>query len=402
MLLRCPALSPKLAQDFTINAFRRLAEIRRWSWLVKYNQFIAPNVYNTGTVSVTNGLTTVTGSGTTWTAAMVGRQFRVGLSAPIYTIAQFNNSTSLQLDLPFGGPTSVGTGYSIYQCYFTPPADFHQFISVFDPAFNWNLALDVTQVELNFIDAQRANSGNAYMVSFHTYTNSQVGAVGQPLQVNGTGNSPLSGGVFLGPVDATYTIQITTAGVPGTAIFKWKKDSGAYTTSVTTDVSGLPQGLMDGVVVSFPTGVSYTLNDIFIINCAAISNSGLPQYELYPHQQASHVYGVLYEARAQDLNDFNAVLPRYIRGDVLMEMALEEVCLWPGPSPDKPNVYYSLTAARYHHERLQNDRCDGMIDVLERQDDEVYEQNLTYIYPSLGWPFANMLGDSSFLQSHAI
>lgn len=402
MLLRCPALSPKLAQDFTINAFRRLAEIRRWSWLVKYNQFIAPNVYNTGTVSVTNGLTTVTGSGTTWTAAMVGRQFRVGLSAPIYTIAQFNNSTSLQLDLPFGGPTSAGTGYSIYQCYFTPPADFHQFITLWDPAFNWSLWLDTQQTELNIWDAQRSNTGNAYSVSFRGYTTAQVGAVAQPLQVSGTGNVPLSGGIFLGPVDSIFTVQITTAGTPGTAVFKWKKDSGTYTTSVITDAAGLPQGLMDGVVVAFPTGVSYTLNDVFIIQCAAIPASGLPFYELWPHQQASHVYPFLYEARAQDLNDFNAVLPRYIRGDVIMEMALEDVCMWPGPSPDKPNVYYSITSAKYHADRLQNSDGSGMIDVLEIQDDNVWEQNLSYAYPAMAWNMATPLGDASWLQSHAI
>src|ERR1700746_923306 len=91
LLLRCPQLSPKLAQDFIINAFRRLVEYRRWSWRVKFGQFIAPDAYSTGTVSVTNNLTTVTGSGTVWTSAMVGRQFRVGLASPIYTIAQFNS-----------------------------------------------------------------------------------------------------------------------------------------------------------------------------------------------------------------------------------------------------------------------------------------------------------------------
>ncbi len=139
LLLRCPELSPKLAQDFIVNAFRRLVEHRRWSWRVKFNQFIAPDAYSTGTVSVTNGFTTVTGSGTAWTAAMVGQQFRVGLAAPIYTIAQFDSPTQIELDQVWGGPTSAASGYSIYQCYFTPPSDFHQFITLWDPAFNWQL-----------------------------------------------------------------------------------------------------------------------------------------------------------------------------------------------------------------------------------------------------------------------
>lgn len=108
-------------------------------------------------------------------------------------------------------------------------------------------------------------------------------------------------------------------------------------------------------------------------------------------------YGFLYESRPVDLDDVNAVLPRYIRGDILVEMALEDVSLWPGPSSDKPNPYASITAAKYH-----GDRARKMVEVLETQDDDVYMQDLTYQYPSLGWPFAMVLGDSKFLQSHAI
>lgn len=397
VLLRCPSLSPKLAQDFTVNAFRRLAEIRRWSWLVKFNQFIAPVAYNTGTVSVTNGNTTVTGAGTTWTAAMVGRQFRVGLAAPIYTIAQFTSATSIELELPFGGPTSTGSSYSIYQCYFTPPDDFHQFITLWDPAFNWQLYLDVQQSEINIWDAQRANTGNAYLVSFRGYSTSQVGVVNSIAAVVGTGNQPVSGGIFLGPANSLFTIQITTAGVPGTAEFKWKKNQGAYTTGVVTDAGGLAQTLMDGVVIAFPTGISYTLNDVFVIQCQAISNAGIPCYELWPHQQANHTYPFLYESRPVDLNTFNSVLPRYIRGDVLVEMAIEDVALWPGTSGVEPNPYFSLNAAKYH-----GDRARQMIEVLERQDDEVWMQSLTYAYPAMCWGLAVPFGDSRWLQSHDV
>ena len=401
VLLRCPSLSPKLAQDFVINAFRRLAEMRRWSWLVKFNQFIAPVSYSTGTVSVTNGLTTVTGSGTVWTAAMVGRQFRVGLAAPIYTVAGFNSATSIVLDLPFGGPTSSGSGYSIYQCYFTPPDDFHQFISLWDPAFNWQLWLDVQQTEINIWDAQRSNTGNAFVVSFRGYGVSQVGVVNQPLAIVQTGAAPVSGGVYTGPSNATFTSQITTGGNRGTAVFEWCKNNGTYTSGVVTDSGGVPQALMDGVVVSFPDSV-YASGDIYIINTYALSNSGLPFYELWPHQQSQHVYPFLYEIRARDLDDVNATLPRYIRGDVLVEMALEDVCLWPGVSDDKPNPYFSITAAKYHADRLRNNRGDGMLDVLEVQDDNVWEQNLSYSYPSMLWGFATPLGDAAWLQSHAI
>lgn len=397
VLLRCPSLSPKLAQDFVINAFRRLAEIRRWSWLVKFNQFIAPVAYTTGTVTVTLNSTTVTGSSTVWTAAMVGRQFKVGTSSPIYTIAQFISTTQIELDLVYGGSTTAGASYSIYQCYFTPPTDFHQFITLWDPSFNWQLYLDIQQSEINIWDAQRANTGNAYVVSFRGYATSQVGVVSTTLQVVGTGPDPTSGGTYTGPNDALFTVEITTGGTSGTAVFKWKKDDGSYTTGVATNGLATAQTLQDGVTVLFPLVSVYVVTDVFVIRCQAISNAGLPLYELWPHQQAAHVYPFLYEMRAADLDDVNAVLPRYIRGDVIVEMALEDLALWPGPSIDKPNPYASITAAKHHH-----DYAEKMIRVLEVQDDNVWMQDLTYAYPAMSWAAATPLGDSAWLQSHAI
>lgn len=397
VLLRCPTVSPKLAQDFIVNAFRRLAERKRWSWLVKQGQFITPDVYLTGTVAVTNGSNLVTGTNTVWTNAMVGRQFRVGLAAPIYTIQNVISSTSMELDQPFGGPTSASTTYNIYQCFFTVPEDFHQFITVYDVAFNWRLLLDISQDELNIVDAQRANVGNPYVVSFRDYTRSQNGLVASALQVVGSGNDPVFGGTFTGPTDAVFTVEITTGGISGTAVFKWKKNDGTYTTLVTTDALGAAQDLMDGVTVAFPTPVTYTVGDVFICNVYAIPNSGLPRYELWPHQQTQKVYPFLYESRPIDIDDPGATIPRYIRGDVLVEMALEDLALWPGPSPDKPNPYFSERAASYH-----GSKAETMINTLERQDDEVWVQLISYQYAAVSWALATPLGDSSWLQRHAI
>mgnify|MGYP003335533049 CR=1 FL=1 len=299
VLLRCPELSPLLAQDFVVNAFRRLAEKRRWSWLVKYGQFLAPAVYSTGLATVTYNSTAVTGSGTTWTSAMIGRQFRVGLAAPIYTITAVGGATSLTLDFAFGGSSAANVGYSIYQCFYTVPSDFHQFICLWDPSFNWQLYLNVEQKELNLWDAQRANVSNPYVVSFRDY-------------------------------DST---------------------------------------------VSPP----------------------LPRYELWPHNQTQKPYPFLYEIRPADLNDATGVLPRYIRGDVLLEMALEEVALWPGPSADKRNPYYSPQTAAYHRAKYED-----MVNLLELQDNNVWQQDLQYQYPAMAWAMASPLGDAAFLQSHAV
>ena len=296
VLLRCPSASAFLAQDWVRNAFRQIAERRRWSWLVKYGQFLVPAVYNTGTVSLTRSSATVTGSGTTFTSAMVGRQFRIGTGTPIYTISAYTSATSITLDSVWGGSTVSGSAYSIYQCYFTPATDFHSFISVFDPAMNWQLWLNVQQEELNLWDAQRANMGQSYVVSAYDYG------------------------------------------------------------------SGI-----------------------------------IPRYEIWPHQQAQYVFPYIYEARAQDLDESGAVLPSFIRGDVLLEMALAEAARWPGPSADKPNPYKDLNLAILHERRAEK-----MITEMETQDDATYEADVTFTYPAMGWPWASPLGDSAYLQSHAL
>jgi hypothetical protein len=396
VLLRCPALGPKLAQDMVTNAFRRLAESHRWSWLVKFGQFVAPSTYNTGTINVTQGSTIVTGTGTTFDPTMIGRQLRIGLVNPIYTIANVDSATQFELDSPWGGITATNQVYMIYLAFYTPPTDFHQFVTLWDPAFNWQLYLDISQSEINIFDPQRANVGNAYVVSFRDYTTSQVGTVGPVVHI-GTGPIPILSGPYTAPVNGIFNISVVVGGVAGSATYQWSFNGSPYSAPVTTDPSGLAQSLLNGVTIAFPLGFTYTAGDLFTVSCTAIANAGLPRYELWPHQQANHVYPFLYEQRPTDLADANAVLPRYIRGDVLMDMAMEEVCSWPGPSPDKPNIYYSIQNGQVYARKNARNLQD-----MQRQDDEVYVQQISYQYPSLAFAYASVLGDAKWLQSHAI
>lgn len=168
-MLRCPLAGALLAQDFVNFSFRELVERRGWSWLQKRGQFLVNTVYNTGNVDVTFQQNTIVGHGTTFTAAMVGRQFRIGLLTPIYTIASVQSATGLTLDDVWGGPTTLGSNYQIYNAYVTVPSDFHHFISVFDPQFAWQLWWNVKQEEINAWDAQRAATGTAYAICQMAY-----------------------------------------------------------------------------------------------------------------------------------------------------------------------------------------------------------------------------------------
>lgn len=71
--------------------------------------------YTTGTVTATNESQTITGSGTNFTANMVGRWFRFTPDGDWYKISGYNSSTSLTLEEAYQGATATGT-YIIGEC----------------------------------------------------------------------------------------------------------------------------------------------------------------------------------------------------------------------------------------------------------------------------------------------
>jgi hypothetical protein len=278
---------------------------RKWSWLIKRGQFIFPNQVTVGTVSVTNGLNTVTGVGTTFTQTMVGQQFRIGLLYPIYDIISVQNSTHLTLSDVWGGLTSVNVGYQIYTAYQPAPLDFHSFTSVYDPNFSWQLWFSIAQDELNLYDAQRSSQGTPYVVADYDYTSLQLGG-------------------------ATITPPI-------------------------------------------------------------------PRFEIWPHQVSAYVIPYIYESRPPDLDDAGATLPRYIRGDILLEGALAQAALWPGTDSEHRNPYFNMDVYRNHSARFER-----MVQEMAVQDDEVYGRDLWYTtnptWPMAPYPFPV---NASFLQVHA-
>lgn len=385
--------------DWVTNAFTRIATRRRWSWLYDFNQLLVPAQYSTGTVTVTRNSTVVIGSGTAWTSEYVGRQFRTGVNSPIYTITEVSSATQLIIDQVWGGATAAGATYRIYQCFFTVPSDFQSFITIWDPNYNWQLMKDYSQNYLNTVDAQRANSGTAYLIAWRDTLRNSVGVVSQPVQALGSGDAPGSTGTYTGPSDALFTIEITTTGIAGTAEFQWKKGEASYTTGVVTDVGGAAQELQDGVFVFFPAdGSVFTDGDVFIIQALAGANPGSPRYEIWPHQTAEYVYPYLYWKRPMSFNASNPILPGSVPSEILLEMALAEAASWPGPSADKANPYYRLELADRHTRK-----AEFLINELERNDEELFMMDLTYMSsmetPYAPWPW---LGDARYLQSHDV
>jgi len=88
-----------------------------------YGGSLKSATYSTGTISVTQGSTTVTGSGTTWnTLVDAGMLLQVG-NDRVYVVEQINSTTQLTLRDPYQGGTASGLSYTLDPVYKVDVAD---------------------------------------------------------------------------------------------------------------------------------------------------------------------------------------------------------------------------------------------------------------------------------------
>jgi len=112
-----------LTQDLIILSGVTLKGASRDNCIIECGDFSVrmegTDVYNTGDVSITNGSTTVTGSGTTFDVSMVGRH--IWLQDSWYEIATFTSDTELELiDIYTGTTLTNETDYVISQINLLP------------------------------------------------------------------------------------------------------------------------------------------------------------------------------------------------------------------------------------------------------------------------------------------
>jgi len=355
-----------LLQDAVVNKFRDVQARIDWTWRRKQADlyFYAP--ITTGTASVARGSNYVTFSSPVMSAALVGRQIRIaGNNTPIRTLVGMADTTHAYLDRAWSAIDQVSAGYEIYQAYVTVPEDFASFMTIVDLTRGYQLDhCSHTADELDSIDSRRAYGGNtAYWMVLKDYSGDRRGVVGGVVQARGSGNQPISGGEYSGVSNALFTVEVT-----GATAFKWKKDGGAPVLGVAMDPAGDPQPLQDGVQVSFPP-VAYVTGDVFSVSCTAAEAPGSPRYEPWPHIKADETRPYLYLANLLDLTDLGAALPRFVRGDVILEMVLSEIAAWKNPD----NGYYDLKLANWHAGRAEVMLLDMM-----REDQARESTDLTY------------------------
>jgi hypothetical protein len=154
--------------------------------------------------------------------------------------------------------------------------------------------------------------------------------------------------------------------------------------------------LADGVQIYWPDGVTYVINDLFVINCTSVVGSGTARYELWPAPTFSgYLYPALYIAKESDLTVAQPQLPPPIasRGEILLEMALAKCATFPGSEVNNPNPYYNLNLSKMHDSKV----AEMLID-LERNDEETGITEETYQnYPFYPAPWLT----GKWMQSHA-
>lgn len=93
--------------------WKELANTNTLRCLRRTGELVTAAPESTGTVAVTNGSATVTGTSTTWTAALNGQYFRQKTNWQ--EVASVTSATTLELKVPFTEETATGAGYNIVQ-----------------------------------------------------------------------------------------------------------------------------------------------------------------------------------------------------------------------------------------------------------------------------------------------
>lgn len=160
--LYAPDVPPPLLRQFVNNSYSRALVAHDWSELRGAGGYYLDAPYTTGTVTATEGSTTVTGSGTAWTVAdHQNLQLVVGTRGPFYDITAVDaGAQTLTLSRPYTGATVSGSTYAIQLIYIVAPSDLLHFTYFADMGTDWwTLDRQMTQETLDFYDPRRAIGG---------------------------------------------------------------------------------------------------------------------------------------------------------------------------------------------------------------------------------------------------
>lgn len=168
-----------MAREFVRMTYRQVIGDHSWADTRKDAEILLPDAYSTGTIDVTNGSATITGTGTAWTTDMLYRQILVGSIAPFYTIIAVDDLTqTLTIDRDYENASETEATYSIGQYYVEFPTDLYVLERVRDQANGWYLiAQTYNQEYLDRVDVRRQSTGTPTLVVPAPYRTASDGTV---------------------------------------------------------------------------------------------------------------------------------------------------------------------------------------------------------------------------------
>lgn len=145
---------------------QNLCSLYPWPFMLGHEAIVTIPDYTTGTVSVNNGGTTVTGAGTTFTAAMaVGGQYYIQFSTQIdwYPISAFSSSTSITIANPYQRPNGTGLGFIVRKRWYSLSSAADRILDI----VNWDtpvklVELDPRSIDDFYPDTQSTNASYGY------------------------------------------------------------------------------------------------------------------------------------------------------------------------------------------------------------------------------------------------
>lgn len=104
-----------LIKKFINRRYQNVCAKHPWDFLMSHGVITTTAEYTDGTIAITNGGTTITGTDTTFTQAMTGRKFKTDAFEEIYKISKYTSGTSLTIESIFNGDTETDGSFSIFK-----------------------------------------------------------------------------------------------------------------------------------------------------------------------------------------------------------------------------------------------------------------------------------------------